>query len=196
MRIVLGSSSKWRRELAAKYFDADIELMSPDIDEKDPRLRPEGISPSSLTAAISRAKLDDLLKRIEGEAVVMCFDTVTVHSGRILEKPVSNDQGLEMIESWSTSGSILTVWTSIAVGNKATGEVLQRSLSADVVMDKTFTKADIKEYLKDKYCMQSSGALIVEKLLEMSAAHVDGSQSVIEGFPVPDVVEMVNKVSK
>ena len=62
MRIILGSSSKWRRKLWERHFGTQESgaFLSPDIDEK--ALRHEDAE--TLTLLIANAKADALVKRL------------------------------------------------------------------------------------------------------------------------------------
>jgi septum formation protein len=56
MKIILGSSSPWRKEVL-KSMGFDFKVLSPDIDEKAIR----DVDPTQLTLQIARAKTEALL---------------------------------------------------------------------------------------------------------------------------------------
>jgi predicted house-cleaning NTP pyrophosphatase (Maf/HAM1 superfamily) len=60
MRVVLGTSSRWRRQLWRQHFDElECEFEAPDIDEKAIR----HADAEALTLLIANAKADALVER-------------------------------------------------------------------------------------------------------------------------------------
>lgn len=60
MRVILGSSSPWRKEVL-KILGYEFDCMSPDIDEKSIR----DSDPHKLTLKIAHAKADALLPQVQ-----------------------------------------------------------------------------------------------------------------------------------
>ncbi|GAM21392.1 hypothetical protein SAMD00019534_045670, partial [Acytostelium subglobosum LB1] len=83
IKIILGSSSIWRKKVLSDHMGYTFTTMSPDIDEKairDPDAR-------KLTMMISNAKADALLSKVKEPAILICSDQVIVHNNIIREKP-------------------------------------------------------------------------------------------------------------
>lgn len=95
MRLILGSASKWRRQILKKA-GYDFDVMSPDIDEK--KIRDE--DPKRLVLAIANAKADVLLPQISGSSLLITTDQVVYCHGEVFEKPISAKEVKKFIESY------------------------------------------------------------------------------------------------
>lgn len=180
--VVLGSSSIWRRTIAAKALGVDVDLISPDIDE---RAVVSSGDPRDHCDAIAHAKLDAVLGVVENpDAVVLCFDTIVVHQNHILEKPERESGVLEMISRWNKGGERLVVLTAVAMGQRSSGKKIYSVEEANVIIQRPMTEDELSKYITESQCQQSSGALVVENLIEYKCALIEGDQTVIEGLPV------------
>eukprot|EP00002_Diphylleia_rotans_P017225 TRINITY_DN3345_c0_g1_i4.p1 TRINITY_DN3345_c0_g1~~TRINITY_DN3345_c0_g1_i4.p1 ORF type:complete len:108 (+),score=24.70 TRINITY_DN3345_c0_g1_i4:48-371(+) len=88
MKLILGSSSSFRRELAKRHFTCSVETTSPDIDEKAIRRD----DPSELVTAIAIAKADALIPRLGKQ------DAFLITSDQVLYNPMG-----ETTESFKNS---------------------------------------------------------------------------------------------
>ncbi|KAL2662621.1 hypothetical protein GLYMA_02G056700v4 [Glycine max] len=123
-KIILGSSSKARREILAE-MGYEFAIMTADIDEKGIRRE----KPEDLVMALAEAKADAIVQRLpvggplEEDAsttLLITADTVVVYRGVIREKPTSEKEAHEFIKGYS--GSHAAVVGSIVVTNLATGK--------------------------------------------------------------------------
>ncbi|KAG5050925.1 hypothetical protein AAZX31_02G053300 [Glycine max] len=123
-KIILGSSSKARREILAE-MGYEFAIMTADIDEKGIRRE----KPEDLVMALAEAKADAIVQRLpvggplEEDAsttLLITADTVVVYRGVIREKPTSEKEAREFIKGYS--GSHAAVVGSIVVTNLATGK--------------------------------------------------------------------------
>lgn len=207
MRIVVGSSSRWRQQIAKTQLGIDVELMPPDIDEKQVAHKFQPKTPQEHTQVISNAKLDFLLSKLESDTsrgenpvIVICCDTVVYYNNNILEKPIDKNECLETIKSWGIKNARIGVYTAISVGaisgsqNSIQKVTLSEVHKSDVVMIRDLTNDDITFYFNNSNCIDSSGSLIVETLMEMKAAIIDGDQTVIEGLPVAPCKRMIQEL--
>lgn len=207
MRVILGSSSKWRRSLAKKYLGLDVELLPADIDERKVAKDFNPQTPQDHTSIIARAKLEHLLSlsttdqnRNGNPVIIICCDTIVYYNGQILEKPIDHDDCVKMIKSWDKKDCRIEVYTAIAVGSVygPKGNPITISLSeverADVVMTRDLKDEEIEPYIQASDCLQSSGALIIENLMDMKASVIDGDQTVIEGLPISKAKQMIDEI--
>jgi septum formation protein len=192
MQVVLGSSSKWRRDLAKEFLGSDVVLLSPDIDERAVARTITDASPSSHCSAIARAKLDFLLQKVTEPSIILCFDTIVFHAGVILEKPVDETEARAMVRVWGKKGEEITVFTAVACALSSPLHIAETVEIARIHVTRDLSDDEIAKHFEDGGCLQSSGAVIVEHLLEYGAAWIEGEQSVIEGFPVSSVKKIVN----
>lgn len=123
MKLILGSASKWRRQIL-KQSDYVFETMSPDIDEK--KIRHE--DPCKLALAIAHAKADALLPKISEPAILITTDQVVVCHDEIFEKPSSEVDVRKFLSSYQKHPAATV--TAIVVTDTATGK---REDGVDVV---------------------------------------------------------------
>ncbi|KAK7386530.1 hypothetical protein VNO78_26826 [Psophocarpus tetragonolobus] len=123
-KIILGSSSKARREILAE-MGYEFTIITADIDEK--RIRRE--KPEDLVMALAEAKADAIVQRLltggsweedVSTTLLITADTVVVYQGTIREKPTSEEEAREFIKGYS--GSHAAVVGSVVVTNLATGK--------------------------------------------------------------------------
>lgn len=116
MKIILGSSSKYRRAvLEGKGYK--FEVMSPDIDEK--AIRTEDYY--KLPILLARAKADALLPRISENALVVTSDQVVVCNGDLHEKPQDAVEAKLFLQKYGKGYPAETV-SALVVTNTANGK--------------------------------------------------------------------------
>jgi len=186
MKVVLGTTSKWRRKLFTTHFpECPAEFMAPDIDEK--AIRRE--EPEDLTIAIACAKADALVPRLAGrEVLLVCMDQVTVCNGEIREKPVDEAQAREYLASYSQGHGARCV-SGMVVHNTRTG---RRVTGVDIasVFYRPFPDSKIDEMVKNPEIMDAAGAFIIEDL-EDYQDRLEGTMESVEGLPVEPLRSML-----
>ena len=195
-KFVLGSSSQWRRQLANKFLGIEVALMPADIDERAAAKGAKDGTPEAHTAVIAAAKLEHLLAQVnEPNTVIMCFDTVVYSNGKILEKPADMEDAVAMVRMWAKKGNRIGVYTGVAVGRTEPRSIHECVERADIVMTRDLEESEIPGYIERSNGLYSSGAVIVEELVEMKAATVDGDQSVIEGLPIAGTKKIIAELT-
>lgn len=120
MKILLGSQSKFRRELLAKVAEelgATFETTSADIDEKAIR----DSDPRELVVKLAIAKADAICARGDLDAdILITGDQVVVWNGQILEKPVDEDDARRMLRGYRHTS--IEIIPSVVVRNLHTGQ--------------------------------------------------------------------------
>jgi septum formation protein len=105
VRVVLGSSSKFRQSMAVPVFGVSCDLLAPDIDEKAIRCD----NPDELVISIAEAKADAVLQKI-GETkepvIIVTGDQVIDYEGQILEKPETKEEARKFIAGYRKSPPI------------------------------------------------------------------------------------------
>ncbi|XP_029129628.1 7-methyl-GTP pyrophosphatase isoform X4 [Cajanus cajan] len=123
-KIILGSSSKARREILAE-MGYEFTIVTADIDEKSIRRE----KPEDLVMTLAEAKADAIVQRLStgvsleedtSTTLLITADTVVVYRGTIREKPTSEKEAREFIKGYS--GSHAAVVGSVIVTNIATGK--------------------------------------------------------------------------
>lgn len=158
-RIILASGSPRRRELLSMLgwpFVVDV----PSVDE----LSLKGEEPEDMVRRLALEKADAVSSRNEGE-IVLAADTVVVLDGRVMGKPESVSDGIDMVES--LSGREHQVITGVALVSPA-GRISRfersyvrfRSLSRDEIEAYQATREGADK--AGAYAIQGVGALMVE----------------------------------
>lgn len=195
MRIILGSTSKWRREIASQALGCEVETCAADIDERAVTEGKTGISIIDYPSLIAQAKLAKLMGEHTGNpAIYMCFDTIVVYRNQILNKPKDKEDLIRMVKMWASIGEKTEVYTAISVGRTDNNKIVNVVERSDVIMTRTLTETEFDNYTNGKYVAASSGALIVEDLQEINAATIEGELSTIQGFPITKTKEIVNNL--
>lgn len=187
MRLVLGSSSRWRRQLLAKT-GVEFTTSSPDIDERSIRHD----DPEALVCALAQAKLEALLMRVTEPSVIIASDQVTLLNGEICEKPRDAAEAREMMRRSSDEPSATV--TAVAVANTATGA---RAHGIDTVRIwiKPLPDDLIERLIEQGDVMGCSGALSIEEpLLQPHVARVDGALDSVIGLPLALTRKLVESV--
>jgi len=96
MKIVLGSSSKWRAGVLRRAGFA-FDVVAPDIDERAIR----DADPERLVLAIANAKADAVASKIDGPAVIIASDQIVLCDGHIREKPRDAQEAREFIACYA-----------------------------------------------------------------------------------------------
>jgi len=190
IRVMLGSSSKWRASLIGAALPPGFvlvpEQLSPDIDEK--AIRRE--DPNELVLAIAHAKADRLLQvlseRPEAERpdLVICADQVIVCDGVVREKPVDAAQCKSHLQSYGilnkpavcTSGIVVVSTKTLERFDGVDVAVQVINQVPDAVADALIAKGDIM------YC---AGSFVAEDpLLQPYLGDRTGEIESVQGMPV------------
>ena len=175
MKIILGSQSKWRRELLAR-MGYQFDVMTPDIDEK--AIRDDDAW--NLTLRLAHAKADALLPCLH-LGLLITSDQVVVCDGEILEKPRDSGEARRYLEKYGKfpAETVTAVVVTNTVTRKRTegidvARVVFRPIPADVI-DRLIEAGEI---------LHHAGAFSLEDpLLEDYVERVDGEPESIMGLP-------------
>jgi septum formation protein len=121
--LVLGSSSKWRKNILASFLGPSFPFttLSPDIDEKAIR-HPD---PRKMTLAIAKAKAEALKTKLNDTNVsshptfLICSDQVIIYHGEVREKPENEEEARAFLRSYKEAPAKAVV--AVVVYNTKTG---------------------------------------------------------------------------
>ncbi len=182
VRVVLASASPRRLDVL-RQLGLDPEVVPADLDET---VHP-GEAPAAYVERLARAKADEVAGREAG--LIVAGDTIVVADERILAKPESPGQAVEMLVG--LSGRVHEVVTAVAVafeGRRASG--LQRTS----VGMRAYTAATVRAYVEtgepmDKaggYGIQGQGAALVDR--------IEGDYYTVVGLPVALTLTLLDDV--
>lgn len=158
-KIILGSSSRARREILAE-MGYEFTVMTADIDEKSIRRE----KPEELVMALAEAKADAIISRIaitghleeDGQPILLITaDTVAVYKGTIREKPLNKEEAHQFIKDYS--GGCAAVVGAVVVSNLTTcnrkGECDRAEVYFHEIPDEIIDSLVIQNYplLKDLF---------------------------------------------
>ncbi len=106
-RIVLASSSPYRRELLERFLQ-QFETVSPDVDERNEH----GLDPGELARHLARKKAEAVASNAR-ESLVIGADQLAVLDGKVLGKPGDHARAVEQL--LSASGHVVTFLTAVCI---------------------------------------------------------------------------------
>ncbi len=178
--LVLASGSPRRVELLAG-LDLVVDVRPADIDETPlpDETAAELVERLAATKATSR--------RRPGE-VALGADTVVVHEGEILGKPVDRDDAVRTLRR--LSGREHEVTTGVAVAD----DVATRSCRVTtLVRFAELTDAQIEWYVSTGEPMDKAGSYGIQGLAGAFVAHVTGSVSNVIGLPLVETLALLSE---
>lgn len=187
MKIILGSSSKWRQQIL-KEANIEFSVINPDIDEK--AIRHE--DPRELVRLIARAKNDAVMLKVVNPSLIITSDQVTVFDGRIREKPESEEEARMFLRSYSNA-MVQTV-TAVCVRNSATGELKEGVDSAEVYFH-TIPEEAIELLIKQGDVLFCAGGFITDHpLMDPYVKEMRGAKDSVIGMPLELTISLLEQV--
>lgn len=184
-RIILGSGSPRRRELLAG-LDVDFTVDTGNTFEESV---PEGAKPSEVPLLMALGKSHGFHRLLEDDELLITADTVVILDGRVLGKPHSREEAVEMLRS--LSGRTHEV---------VSGVVFRTTDSEMCATDTTVVHVspldeEMIAYYIDRYKPfdKAGGYGIQEWLGYASMGHIEGSFYNVMGFPVHKVWELLQE---
>lgn len=183
MKLVLASSSPFRRELLARLM-IPFEVAVPDVDETP--LPGEGPAALVERLAIAKARAAATLYR---DALVIGSDQVAVHSGEIVGKPLTHERAVAQLRR--ASGTAVVLHTGLALVNSASGRVQSEVVPYRVVF-RTLTDAHIENYLRKEQPYNCAGSVKSEGLGVALLERFEGEDpATLIGLPLIRLVRML-----
>lgn len=205
MKLILASKSKWRRDVAQKHLGLPIETTESGCDEKEIIKTHHPHTPQEHVLLISKGKLHSVRQlrknnfdKDKSDEIILCYDTIVYCKGEVLEKPVDDNDLKRMVNLWGKQGEITSIFTAISIGKLSNEEEdFNKVERADVKFLRDFTQEEYNDYINDETVKSSSGAYIIEKLLEYKIAEIiEGSMDIIEGFPIEETKRAISILMK
>ena len=178
MRVILASQSPRRRELLGLFpFSFTVKVAS--IDETmDPTA-----DPAAEVARVSRLKAQAVEKAPED--VVIAADTIVVSEGKILGKPVDEDDAFRMLRQ--LSGKTHQVMTGLSV---LCGDRCETCTEVTEVVFRPLSDGEIRRYIATKEPMDKAGSYGIQELPDGILDKYEGSFENIVGL-APEAVTAV-----
>lgn len=179
--IVLASKSPRRQELL-RLLGVEFQIITEDIDETmDPSLRPQ-----DEVRRVSRCKADAVLPLTVPEDIIISADTIVVLDGRVMGKPKSEQEAVQMLRS--LSGRTHHVMTGLTVRQNARVE------SVTVITEVTFrdlSEREIAAYVASGEPMDKAGAYGIQGGASVFVSGIAGDYFNVMGLPVCTLTQLL-----
>ncbi len=149
MKIVLASSSRYRKELLGR-LGFPFETMAPEVDETPRASEP----PDDLVLRLARAKAASGARQ-SGSALVIASDQVAATGGRILGKPGTRERAIANL--MSIAGANVTFLTSLVLVN--TRGATQEHVDATRVRMRDYSFDEVRRYVDQEQPLDCAGAI-------------------------------------
>ncbi|KAF2798957.1 Maf-domain-containing protein [Melanomma pulvis-pyrius CBS 109.77] len=201
-RVILASQSPRRRELLAQIGLTNVEIVPSTFAEN----LSKSISPFEYVLATAREKCSEVYSReidntAKGEpALVLAADTIIIsHSGKILEKPRSEIDHIQMLQMLRDEGThkVVTAVCAMAPMEAAIDPGYKQETHVEettVKFDPNATDDLIIAYVKTRdgadkaggYGVQTGGAILIER--------IEGSYDNVIGLPLRLTLQLIERV--
>ena len=183
MKIVLGSTSPYRRDLLLR-LGLDFTTASPNIDET----QKPGEKPESLVVRLAELKATAVAK-FHPEALIIGSDQVASIHGEILGKPGSHEQAVKQLTR--AAGRRITFYTGLCLLNSLTGDK-QLCCEPFHVHFRPLSQSSIEHYLRREQPYNCAGSFKSEGLGISLFRRMEGDDpNALIGLPLIRLVDML-----
>jgi septum formation protein len=181
--LILASASPRRKELL-ELLRIPFEVIKSDIEE----IVDEKLHPGEMVQSLAQQKAESVA-RTNQDSFIIGSDTLVVYGGRMLGKPSSEDEAMQMLQM--LSGKTHEVYTGVSI---IRGDDIHSFYEKTSVTFFSLSNKEIADYVStgeplDKagaYGIQGFGALLVEK--------IDGDYYSVVGLPVARIKRALLKM--
>lgn len=183
MKLVLASTSPFRRELLAK-IGLTFETASPDVDER----RLPGEAPEALVARLAEAKAR-AVAGAHADALIIGSDQVAVNEGEVLGKPGDHTRAVAQLQA--ASGRRVVFHTGLCLYN-AVADRAQVEVVPFTVHFRKLSSAQIEGYLRREQPYRCAGSFKSEGLGIALFERLEGEDpNTLIGLPLIRLVRML-----
>ncbi len=183
MKLILASSSPFRRELLARLM-LPFEVVIPDVDET-PR---QHESPQALVERLAILKAQTVASK-QSDALVIGSVQVAVHDGEIVGKPHTHERAVTQLKT--ASGKTVMLYTGLALVNSSSGRVQSEVVPFGVTF-RILTDAQIETYLRKEQPYHCAGSVKSEGLGVALLERFDGEDpATLIGLPLIRLIRML-----
>lgn len=183
MKLVLASTSRYRRELLSR-LKLPFEVAAPDVDETPL----PGESPADTALRLSRLKAE-AVARHHPDALVIGSDQVLMLDGEQLGKPGNYENAFRQLKKMS--GKAMVFHTALTLLNSRTGRSQTRDVPT-VVHIRRLSDAQIAAYLKKEEPYDCAGSARSEALgIALMERMESPDPTALIGLPLMALTEML-----
>lgn len=175
-RLILASASPRRSQLM-RQIGLKPEIMPSMADEE---IEAEG--PKELVRELSRRKAEEVAARYSEDTLVIGADTVVAVQGRILGKPATHREAVEML--MLLQGQVHQVYTGVAIVAGGTKKVLSGFAECTDVSVYPMDEEEIIRYTESGEPMDKAGAYGIQGKFAAYIREIRGDYHNVVGLPV------------
>lgn len=184
-RVILASGSPRRKELLLQVGIVP-QIIPSEADETVEECKPELV-----VMELSKRKAEEVARRLPaGECVVLGSDTVVAVDGRILGKPGSRQEAVEMIRL--LQGRTHQVFTGVTLLFSDSGKQVTFAEQTDVELY-PMTEDQISRYVDMGDSMDKAGAYGIQGCFAAYVKGIRGDYNSVVGLPVGRVCQELAK---
>ena len=187
-KIILGSSSKWRKMILEK-MGYEFDIISPDVDEKAIRFE----DPAKLTLTLAKVKSRAILLKLNEPCILITSDQVGFSNGRILEKPINADEARKFLRSYAYYP--IESYAAVVVVNS---ENNKKAEGVDIarVSFSPFPEDFIELIIKKGDVLNAAGGFTIgDPLFDPYVKEIKGEKENIMGLPVKMTEKFLEEVT-
>lgn len=184
MDIVLASGSPRRKELMEMLGVKNLRI----IPARGEEIAPEGLEPGELVKFLASHKAREVAALCSPEDTVIAADTIVWHEGKVLGKPRSPGQAIEMLRS--LSGCRHRVFTGVSVIRNGR-ELLDYEMSA--VHFRALAEDEIARYVATGEPMDKAGAYGAQGKASLFVTGIEGDFFNVMGLPLCKLGQMLKE---
>jgi len=192
-KIYLASQSPRRMELL-KSIELEFVVRPSAVDE----IIDYDASPDLLVLALAGQKAEDvfntLIKENAQPFVVIGADTMVVLNGRLMGKPVDDDDAKKMLSS--LSGNTHSVFTGVRVikSDSTSEKTVLNAVEKTLVTFRKLEESEIEAYIATREPMDKAGAYALQGIGSALVTRVEGCYTNVIGLPIPTIVSMLREL--
>lgn len=189
MKIVLASTSKYRRELVERLGLA-VTCAAPDFDEEAAKQGLSAVEPAERARVLAEGKARSVAARFPG-AVVIGSDQVAELDGECLGKPRIAENARAQLRT--LAGRTHRLHTAVAVFDVDSGR-LETAVDTHTLRMRALTDTEIAHYVERDQPLDCAGSYRVESLGIALFEFVRGDDfTAVIGLPLTRVVELLER---
>ena len=194
MKIILASKSGVRKKILDKYkIENEVIISNVDEDEIKKSLLAEGANPLEISKNLAEIKSLQVSNK-NPDRLVLGADSVISLNKKLINKPSSRDEALEILKKLNNSKHYLI---SSVCFSKNGSMIWNYSDSSELKM-KNLNETELSEYLAKiqtktlldygVYQIEADGIELFE--------YIKGDQDSIMGLPIKDIINYINQYNK
>lgn len=187
IKIILASNSPRRRELL-RQIGVEPEIRPSQIEEQVTSQVPEEV-----VTELSLQKAEDVAAGAEAGSLILGADTVVAVDGRILGKPHSHQEAMDMIRL--IQGRTHQVYTGVTlIWKEGTGSRGVSFAEKTEVLVYPMTEEEIRDYADSEEPMDKAGAYGIQGRFAAYIKGIQGDYNNVVGLPVGRVCQEWKKM--